>query len=80
LPAADPRPPAGDPGEDAAPPTEPTLRISLAAPPLSVSVAVNGEIVQIRPERDERTHESLPPRKAWGCYALWPCSVEQNAV
>ena len=39
---------AGGPSDDAAPPTEPTLQITMAAPPVSVSIGVNGEIVQVR--------------------------------
>jgi len=35
------------PADDAAPPTEPTLQIDLAAPPLSLSVAVNGKVVKV---------------------------------
>ena len=48
TPGAGTGPVAGAPPDDAAPPTEPTLQITLAAPPLSLSVAVNGEIVKIR--------------------------------
>ena len=39
---------ATDPTDEAAPPTEPSLQVTLAAPPLSVSIAVNGEIVKVR--------------------------------
>ena len=39
---------ADAPHDDTMPPTEPTLQISFAAPPVSVSIAVNGEIVNIR--------------------------------
>jgi hypothetical protein len=48
TPGAPTSPVAGVPPDDAAPPTGPTLQITLAAPPLSVSVAVDGEIVNIR--------------------------------
>ena len=39
---------AGVPSDDAAPPTEPTLQITMEAPPLSVSIGVNGKIVHVR--------------------------------
>ena len=38
----------GPANDDAATLTEPTLQITLAAPPVSVSIAVNGEIVNVR--------------------------------
>ena len=39
---------AGTAPDATAQPTEPTLQITLAAPPVSVSIAVNGEILKIR--------------------------------
>jgi len=39
---------AGVPSDGAAPPTGPTLRTTLAAPPVSVSIAVDGEVVKLR--------------------------------
>ena len=39
---------AGAPADNGALPTEPTLQITLAAPPVSVSIAVNGKIVHVR--------------------------------
>ena len=38
----------GVPADNAAQPTEPTLQITLAAPPVSVSIAVDGKIVHVR--------------------------------
>ena len=52
MPGAATGPVAGAPADDAAPPTEPTLQITLAAQPVSVSVAVNGEIINIRNLRE----------------------------
>ena len=52
IPGAATGPVAGAHADDAAPPTEPTLQITLAAQPVSVSVAVNGEIINIRNLRE----------------------------